>query len=42
MVAGLDVGDALTNGLDDTSTLVTEDNGEGTLGILAGERVGIW
>lgn len=42
MVARLDVCDALTNGLDDTSTLVTEDNGESTLGILAGERVGIW
>lgn len=42
VVAGLHVGDALADGLDDTGTLVTEDDGEGTLGVLAGESVGIW
>jgi hypothetical protein len=42
VVTGLDVGDALANGLDDTGTLVSKDNGESTLGILAGECVGIW
>lgn len=36
MVARLDIGHALTNGLDDTGTLVTQDNGESTLGVLAG------
>jgi hypothetical protein len=41
VVTGLDVGDALANGLDDTGTLVSKDNGESTLGILAGECVGI-
>lgn len=41
MVTRLDVGDALTNGLDDTSTFVTQDDGEGTLGILSGESVGV-
>lgn len=41
MIAGLDVGDALADGLDDTSTLVSQDDGEGTLGILAREGVGI-
>lgn len=41
MVADLDVGDALTNGLDDTSTLVSEDDGESTLGVLARQSVGI-
>jgi hypothetical protein len=41
VVAGLYVCDALTNGLDDTSTLVPEDDGESTLGVLAGECVGI-
>jgi hypothetical protein len=35
MVARLHIGDTLANGLDDTSTLVTKDNGESTLGILA-------
>lgn len=39
MVAGLDVGDALADGLDDTSTLVSQDDGEGTLGIFAGQGV---
>ena len=41
MVTGLHVCDTLTNGLDDTSTLVSEDDGEGTLGVLAGQCVGI-
>jgi len=41
VVAGLHVCDALTDRLDDTGALVTEDDGEGTLGILSGERVGI-
>lgn len=41
MVANLHVGDALTDRLDNTSTLVTQDNGEGTLGILAGQSIGI-
>jgi hypothetical protein len=42
MVAGLHVGDALTNGLDNASTLVTENNREVALGVLSGERVGIY
>ena len=41
VVAYLDGGHTFTNGLDNTGTLVTEDNGESTLGILAGESVGI-
>lgn len=41
MVAGLYVGDALTDRLDVSGTLVTENDGEGTLGVLAGECVGI-
>ena len=41
MVARLDVGDALTDRLDNTGTLVSENNGEGTLGVLARERVGV-
>ena len=41
IVAGLYRGDALANGLDNSSTLVSQDDGESTLGILAGERVGI-
>lgn len=39
MVARLHVSDALAHGLDDTSTLVTQDDGEGSLGILAGQGV---
>lgn len=42
MVSGLHVGDALTNRLDDTSTLVSQDDGESTLGILAGQRICIY
>ena len=41
VVAGLHVGNALTNRLDNAGTLVTEDNGEGALGVLAGKGVGI-
>lgn len=41
VVAHVDGGHALADGLDNTGTLVTENNGESTLGILAGESVGI-
>lgn len=41
VVADLNGGHALADGLDNTGTLVTEDNGESTLGILAGKSVGI-
>lgn len=41
MVARLHVCDALANGLDDASTLVSQDDREGTLGVLSGEGVGI-
>lgn len=41
VVAGLHVGDALADGLDDAGALVAEDDGEGALGVLAGEGVGI-
>ena len=41
MVTGLYVCDALTNGLDNTSTLMPEDDRESTLGVLAGQCVGI-
>jgi hypothetical protein len=39
VVAGLYICDTLTDGLDDTGTLVTKDNGEGTLGVLSGKCV---
>lgn len=42
MVARLDGGNALADGLDDSSAFVTEDNGEGTLGVFSTECVGIW
>ena len=42
MVTGLHVGDALTNGLNNTSTLVSENNREVALGVLSGERVGVY
>lgn len=42
MVAGLDVGDALADGLDDTGTLVSKDDGESTLGVLSRECVRIY
>ena len=41
MVADLDVGHALADRLDDARALVSQDDGEGTLGVLAGEGVGI-
>lgn len=41
MVTGLYICDTLANGLDNTSTLMPEDNGESTLGVLAGQCVGI-
>jgi hypothetical protein len=41
VVTRLHICDALTNGLNDTSTLVPEDDGEGTLGVLARQCVGI-
>jgi hypothetical protein len=41
VVAGLHVCDALTNGLNDTSTLVSKNDRESTLGVLARECVGI-
>jgi hypothetical protein len=42
VVADFDVFDALADGLDDSGALVPEHDGEGTLGVLAGECVGIW
>lgn len=39
MVARLHARDAFTNRLDDTSTLVPEDDGESALRVLAGESV---
>ena len=42
VVAGLDRGDALAYGFDYTGTLMSEEDGEGTLGILSGEGVGIF
>lgn len=41
MVARLDVRDTLAYRLDNTSTLVAENNGEGAFRVLARERVGI-
>jgi len=41
IIAGLDRSHTLADGLDDTGTLVSEDDGESTLGILAGECIGI-
>jgi hypothetical protein len=38
-VTGLDVGHTLTNRFDDTGTFVTENDGEGTFGVLSGESV---
>ena len=39
MIARLHVGNSLTNRLDVTGTLMTKDNGESTLGVLARECV---
>lgn len=41
MVANLYVCDTLADGLDDTGALMTEDDGEGSLGVLTRESVGI-
>lgn len=41
MVARLHIGDALTNRLNDTGTFVSQNDGEGTLRVLAGQGVGI-
>ena len=41
MVALLHVGDTLTHTLDNAGTLVTGDNGESSLGVLAAHHVGI-
>lgn len=42
MVAWLDGGDTGADGLDDASSLVTENDWEGALWVLTGEGVGIW
>jgi hypothetical protein len=42
VVARLHVGDTLADGLDDTSTLVSQNNGESTLGVLSGQCVRIF
>jgi len=42
IVARLDVRHTLADRLDNTSTLVSKDNGESTLGILPGECVRIF
>lgn len=41
IVAGLNRSHTFSDGLDNTRTFVTEHDGESTLGILAGECVGI-
>lgn len=41
MVARLHVGDALADRLNNTGALVSEDDGEGTFWVLAGQCVGI-
>lgn len=41
MVTGLHIRDTLTNRLDNTGTLVSKNDGEGTLGVLARQCVGI-
>jgi hypothetical protein len=41
VVAGLHVGDAFTDRLYDACALMTKNDGEGALGILSGEGVGI-
>jgi hypothetical protein len=39
MIAWLHIGNTLTDGLDDTCTLMTEYDGEGAFGVLAGQRI---
>jgi hypothetical protein len=41
MIADLHIGDALTNALDYTTSLVTEDDRESAFGILARKRIRI-
>lgn len=41
VVAGLDASHALADRFNDTSTLMTQDRGELTLWVLAGQCVGI-
>ncbi len=41
VVAGLHVSDALAHRLDDAGALVPQNDGESTLWVLSGERVGI-
>jgi hypothetical protein len=41
IVAWLDGSDALAHRFDDAGAFVAEDDGEGTLGVFAGERVGV-
>lgn len=41
MVADFDVGDTLANALYDTTALMSENDGESSLGILARKRVGV-
>lgn len=41
MVANLDFVNTLADRLDDTTTLVSKDDGEGSLRIVTGECVGI-
>lgn len=42
VVARLHVGDTLADGFDDTSALMTKNNGECAFGVLARECVGIY
>jgi hypothetical protein len=42
MISRLDGCDSLTNGLDDTSSFVTENDWESSLGVLAGQSVCIY
>jgi hypothetical protein len=41
IVTGLDGSHTLADRLDDTGTLVTQDDRESTLGVLTGQSVGI-
>jgi hypothetical protein len=41
VVTGLHIGHTLSNGLDDTGTLMAEDDGESSLGILSGKSIRI-
>jgi hypothetical protein len=41
VVTGLDGGHTLADGLDDTRTLVAQDDRESTLRVLTGQSVGI-